>query len=246
MRPLTTRLAFASVAAVLVVGTLGCGILSKAKTLSDTVSLIAQLSDRLKNAQTATYTAKYNVSGDDVTGNGQVTIAQQPPNSAIVSGGSAFIQTKDFLYLCTTAGGTMSCDKSTIASTDSASSAESTASGLMTPELAIGLLAVAAVAPGVSVSSTNKTIAGQNSLCATVSGLSTAGPSDAPAAKDFTICVTDNGVLASFAGTSTDNKKITMDMISYSGTADPSLFQPPANATIHDLGDLPTALPSIN
>jgi hypothetical protein len=244
MRSLTTRLAFAGIASVLVVGTLGCGVLSKAKSLGDTVSLLSQLSDRLKNAQTATYTAKYAVSGDDVTGNGQVTIAQLPPSSAVISADSAFIQTKDSVYLCTTTSGAMTCEKSAVTATDSGSSVASMASGLMTPELAIALVATAAIAPGATVSTTNKTIAGQNSLCATVSGLATAGPSDAGVPKDFTICVTDNGVLSSFDGTSTDNKKIKMDMTSYSGTADPSLFQPPANATINDLGSLPTALPS--
>jgi hypothetical protein len=239
-------LAFAGIASVLIAGTLGCGLLSKAQNVGNTLSLISQLSDRLKNAQNATYTAKYTVSGNDVTGNGQVTIAQQPPNSAIISGDSAFIQTKDFLYLCSTTGGTMTCEKSADTATDSGASVGSMASGLMTPELAIGLLAAAAIVPGASVSTTNQTIAGQNSLCATISGLSTAGPSDAGAPKDFTICVTDSGILASFDGTSTDNKKIKMELTSYSGTADPSLFQPPANATINDLGALPTALPSLS
>ena len=46
----------ASIATVLTAGTLGCGILSKAKGLADTAKILSDFSDRLGKAASLTYT----------------------------------------------------------------------------------------------------------------------------------------------------------------------------------------------
>ena len=51
--------------------------------------------------------------------------------------------------------------------------------GFVTPELALGLIAAAALVPGAKVEQSERSIAGQDSLCATASGLeAAASPGD--------------------------------------------------------------------
>jgi outer membrane lipoprotein-sorting protein len=240
MRTPLTRIVVVAVATVLAAGTLGCGILSKAKDLANTAKVLSDFSDRLGKASTLTYTGTYKVtdadSGDTIT----VTTVQQPPNVAFLSDKSRFIVTKDFLYICDTEGSTMTCSKSpntsgTAGPQDDAYIAGVGGPGFVTPELAIGLIAAAALVPGASVSTSNKTIAGQSSLCAVATGLdAAASPGDTEAPKDFTVCVTDAGVLASFSGTSTNNKKASIELTNYSTTVDPAAFAPPPGATVTD------------
>jgi hypothetical protein len=111
--------------------------------------------------------------------------------------------------------------------------------GFVTPELALGLVIAAAVVPGADVSKSEKTVAGQKSLCANVTGLDAAAtPGDGDAPKDFSVCVTEVGILASFSGTSTSGETLSVELTGYSETADPSAFAPPAGAEIVDVTQL--------
>ena len=105
--------------------------------------------------------------------------------------------------------GDVTCQKTTpqTASTDAGLVAGVAGPGFVTPELALGLIAAAAFVPDAEVSQSEKTIAGESALCATVTGLeAAASPGDADAPKDFSVCVTDAGILASFSGTSTSGE----------------------------------------
>ena len=88
-------------------------------------------------------------------------------------------------------------------------------------------------------------IAGQNSTCAKVSNLAQAQQgNETSKVTDFTVCVTDSGVLARFAGTTTDGTKANIELTGYSGSVDDGLLQPPAGAKITDVGQLDVPSPA--
>jgi hypothetical protein len=239
MTPRTSRALVGSLAVALAVGSLGCGVLNQAKNIAEAASVLGDFADRLGKAATLTYTAEYQVSGGE-----KVTLVQQPPSAAFIGTSGRFIFTPEFMYLCGEDKGKLSCQKSPN-QTGNTSAGESgfvagvAGPGFVTPELALGLVIAAAVVPGADVSKSEKTVAGQKSLCANVTGLDAAAtPGDGDAPKDFSVCVTEVGILASFSGTSTSGETISVELTGYSETADPSAFAPPAGAEIVDVTQL--------
>ncbi len=229
----------ATVAAILAAATLGCGLLDQAKELVSTAQVLSDFADRLGKAATLTYTAEY-----EVTGGEKVTLVQQPPNAAFLGKDGRFIFTTEFMYLCSTEKGEVTCQKSPNQNPDVSAGntgfvAGAVGPGFVTPELALGLIAAAALVPGAKVEQSEKTIAGQDSLCATATGLeAAASPGDEDAPKDFSVCVTDAGILASFTGTSTEGVEAAITLTSYSATADASAFEPPSGAKIVNVTQL--------
>jgi hypothetical protein len=109
------------------------------------------------------------------------------------------------------------------------------------PALALGLITAAVLVPGAKVSESNQTIAGQKSLCATASNLdAAASPADEEAPRDVTVCVTEGGVLASFAGHDSSGRKLGMVMTTYSSKAEAASFQPPPGAKIVSVDQIET------
>lgn len=231
-----SRVAVVALATTLAAGSLGCGLIDQAKNLVDNVAALSDFADRLGKAQTLTYTAEYTT----MDGN-TVTLVQQPPNTAFVGKDSRFIFTSEALFLCSTDQAVLTCQKSpnsssTMGTSDSGLAAGIGGPGFITPELALGLILAASIIPGASVTQSDMTIAGQSSKCATATGLenaATPGETDIP--KEFTACVTDSGILASFSGTSTTGEKTSIELKSYADTADATLFAPPPGAKIVDV-----------
>lgn len=234
-----TRAAIVALATTLAAGSLGCGLIGQAKNLVDNVSALSDFADRLGNAQTLTYTAEYTTEDGST-----VTLVQQPPNTAYVAKDSRFIFTSEATFLCSTEQAILTCQKSpnsssTMDAGDSGLAAGIGGPGFITPELALGLILAASIIPGASVSQSDKTIAGQSSKCATATGLEAAaeeGDTDVP--KEFTVCVTDSGVLASFSGVSTSGEKKAIELKKYDESADAALFAPPPGAKIVDVTSL--------
>jgi hypothetical protein len=235
----TSRVFIAALATTLVVGAMGCGLINKAQQVVGTAKILSDFGDRLQNGEKLTYTATY-----DVVDGTPVTLTQQPPNSAYVGKSGRFIFTPTAMYLCDTENGVLTCQKSTPSGTSVDASDAGLVSGVagdafVSPALALGLIASAILVPGAKVSESNKTIAGQSSRCATASNLdAAASPGDTSAPRDFTVCVTDGGALASFTGTDTSGKKLGMTMTSYSTTVDTKSFQPPSGAKIVDVDQI--------
>jgi hypothetical protein len=237
--PRITRVLVAALATTLAAGTLGCGLISQLKGAADNLSVLSEFAELLGKAKDLTYTAEYTFSAEGSTTE-KATLVQQPPNAAFVGKSGSFIFTPDALYFCGTEAGVTTCQKSPnnaseVGAGDQAYIGAAVGAGFMTPELAAGLILVAAVAPGVTVEQSERTIAGQDSKCATATGLSnlaTEGEKDV--VEDLSVCVTENGVLASFSGTNTDGKHASIEMSSYSDSADPAAFAPPAGAKIVD------------
>jgi hypothetical protein len=235
----TSRVLIAALATTLVASAMGCGLLSKAHDIVGAAKILGDFSDLLQKGETLTYTASYDVVDGD-----PVTLAQQPPNSAYIGKNGRFIFTKAAEYFCDTENGVMTCQKSTPTSDQVDSSDTGLVDGVagdafVSPALALGLIAAAVLVPGAKVSESSKTIAGQKSRCATASNLdAAASPGDTEAPRDFTVCITEGGALASFTGTDTSGKKLGMTMTKYSTSVDPSSFQPPPGAKIENVDEI--------
>jgi hypothetical protein len=250
---MTTRMSrvfTGALALVLIVGVLGCGFINQAKNLVDTAGVLSNFADRLGKASTLTFTADYKVSGEDKNGKAKkeptVKLVQQPPNAAFVTDDGRFIFTSDFTYLCSTEKGTMTCQKTPNQAPDVTAADAGLISGVagpffVTPEIALGLIAAAAFVPGAKVNQSDKTIGGQKSLCADVTNLESAGstPGDSEALHDFSVCVTEDGVLSSFSGSLKNGESAKVELVSYSADADKAAFAPPSGAKIVETGATP-------
>ena len=228
----------AVLATTLAVTGMGCGLAGKAHDVLGAAKILGDFADRLENGEKLTYTAAYNV--DDSSG--PVTIAQQPPNTAFIGKSGRFIFTSTAVYLCDTV--LLTCERSTPTgqgadTPDPRLLAGVAGDAFVSPALALGLITAAVLVPGAKVSESNKTIAGQKSLCATASNLdAAASPGDKDAPRDFTVCVTESGALASFTGHDATGKKLGMEMTSYSTKVDAASFQPPPGATVEDVDQI--------
>jgi hypothetical protein len=70
-----------------------------------------------------------------------------------------------------------------------------------------------------------------------VTGLDAADESGASESlRDFTICVTDRGILARFSGVSTAGEEVSVELVSFTELVDPAAFEPPAGAAVTDIG----------
>jgi hypothetical protein len=227
----------AVLATTLVVSAMGCGLAGKVQNIVGTAKAVGEYSDKLMKGEKLTYTAEYKVDGGDT-----VTLTQQPPNSAFISKSGRFIFTPTAMYLCSTENSVLACQKSVPTSGDltPADAGLVTAvagQAFISPTLALGLILAASVAPGAKVSQSTKTVAGQSSSCLTASNLDAAQSpgTDGSTLKDFTVCVTDAGVLASFTGSDTDGVHKGIEMTSFKTTADAASFAPPPGAKVTDV-----------
>ncbi|HEX5595869.1 MAG TPA: hypothetical protein VFX61_07615 [Micromonosporaceae bacterium] len=225
------RLVVISAAVVLGGTSLGCGVIDTVTSMADAANVLSDFSDRLGKADQLTYTAEYKVLGDE---SDVVTRVQQPPRSAIINGDKRMIFTDEYMINC--AGG--ECQQAPFGAVAAGGAEDAylvagvAGPGFVTPEMAVGLIAAAALAPGAEVKSSKKKIAGQESLCAKVTGIKSA---DDESVQDFSVCVTEAGVLASFDGTLSTGSSSGVELISYSTKVDESAFAPPAGATVVDV-----------
>jgi hypothetical protein len=234
----TSRVLVVWLATLLGAVSLGCGLVGQAKNLADTAQVLSDFADRLGKAATLTYTAEYRV-----TDGGNVTLVQQPPNSAFVAKSGSFILTQEYMYVCGEEKGVSTCQRtpnnSQGGTPERGAVAGITGPGFVTPEIALGLIAAAAFVPGAKVETSERTIAGEKSLCANATNLEAAASSgDQDAPKDFSVCVTETGILASFSGTTAKGEKAEIELIRYAATADPKAFAPPDGAKIVDVTTL--------
>ena len=237
-------LALFAAAAVAVTGTLGCGFISAASNLAGHLSTISDLADKITKSEQATFQATYRL--QDGT---SVTVAQKPPSATTGSDKSRYISTADAFYLCDRSTGDWVCQRSPNSGGGDANSAAVAAgvggNGFISAPLAVAVLTASVVVPNAHVDKSTQTIAGQNSTCAKVSNLAQAQQgTETSKVTDFTVCVTDSGVLARFAGTTTDGTKANIELTGYSGSVDDGLLQPPAGAKITDVGQLDVPSPA--
>ncbi|WP_238012629.1 hypothetical protein KZZ52_55745 [Dactylosporangium sp. AC04546] len=219
--------------AVLGAGVLGCGIVNQVKQAVDNVSAITDLADRLGKSSQLTFTAEYKTDDGATT-----TVVQQPPKAAYLGKDGRFILTEDALYSCTGPANKVVCQKSPV-QTGSLSAADQSAylsavagGGFISTEMALGLMTAAAVVPGVKIAQNTATIAGQKSDCLDVTGIPQDKDPSAVTAREFHVCVAENGLLTRFKGVGTDDKALGVELTKFSGDVDPKAFVPPKGAKI--------------
>jgi hypothetical protein len=224
--PRRTATSLATVAAAAALGglSLGCGIVQNAV---DTANTLGEFSDRLGKASSLTYTAEYRTDG------GSVTLVQQPPSTAILHGDQRLILTADTMTICDAGECQQAASAAALADADLVGGVAG--GGFLTPELALGLVAAAAVVPGSDVSTSEREFAGQDALCADVTGIEDPTGTEEEIVQEFSVCVTEDGVLASFSGATNTGERASISLVGYSEEVDGAAFEPPAGATVVDV-----------
>jgi hypothetical protein len=236
-----SRIATVTAAVAVAATLLGCGVLSQVKQAASNITTISDLAEKLGKADKLTFTAEYKLSDGSVA-----SVVQQPPNSAYVGRNGRFIVTADAFYLCGTGNGAMSCQKTanTGGSLDAANAGlipSVAGAGFVSAPIALALLTAASISPGAKVDKTERKIAGQSSTCIKVSGIKGDNDPSTSDVKDFSACVTDSGLLASFSGDLNNGEHASIEMTRYSGSADAKAFAPPAGAQVVDVDRLQPA-----
>jgi hypothetical protein len=222
MNPYSRRAVAVAVAFTLGVVGLGCGFANQANTAVDTALILGDFADRLTRSAEMTYTAEYGVPS------GTVTLTQQPPNAAFQSETGRFVITATHMISCTE---TVCQRAPNQANADTAGLvASAVGAGYVTPDLVRDIVADAALAPKAKVDGTEREIAGEPSICVAVTGLEREN-----GLNDFSVCVTQTGILASFSGNLTNGRQGSIELKSYRMSVDATAFEVPEGATVTDV-----------
>jgi hypothetical protein len=238
MKLAATRIAIIT---VLGVTALGCGVISQAKQAVDNLATVADLANKLGTSSTLTYTADYKL--DDQT---VATVVQQPPSVAVMGKDGRFIFTQDAIYLCDKKKKPATCQKTAntagpqLDQTSAAYLPAVAGTGFVSAPVALVILTAASVAPGATVEKSERTIAGLKSTCLKVSGIPEDKDPKTVDLREFSACVSDNGLLTSFSGVDSAGTRLAVEMSRYSETVDAKAFQPPAAYQIVDVDRLKT------
>jgi len=210
-------------------GTSGCVAIGSAQPGGGRFQLVSDLAHRLERSGSLTYTAVYRLpQGASAT----ISQAQNPGRAAYTYPGGKLVLGPDSTADCRTQpAGPTTC---TLTPPPSPGTDPATAlvdgiavRGLIAPPVVVGLLTTAALDGDAQVTTHDTTLAGQNATCVDIQGVRT-GP-----ASDFEVCVTPDGVLASFAGT-VAGAHVDLHLDRFDQTVPPDAFDLPAGATIID------------
>lgn len=208
--------------------TTGCGGIDEASAQGLARNdLVSELAAQLSGSAALTYTADYQLArGRTAT----VVQAQNPPRTAYRYAGGQVLVTTDGVTRCSgTAKPTCTVTTPPAAGSplppDVFAGAEHT--GMVVPATVLDLLSAAALDTEVSTEPRDTTIAGHHATCLDLTGV------DRAASRDFSACVTSDGVLGSFRGT-VGGAAFDLAMTEFSADADPAAFTLPAAARITD------------
>jgi len=223
------RLALAgALAAGVAGGTSGCVAVSATDPGTGRVQLVSALADRLERAGSLTYTAVYRLP-QGVTAT--IAQAQNPARAAYGYPGGKLILTPTATSDCRTRDRVRTCTLTAPPAPggDPAGAVVGAIAvqGLIAPAVVVGLLTAAALDGDALVTTHDTTLAGQNATCVDIQGAREA------AAPEFEVCVTSEGVLASFAGT-VAGAQVDIHLDRYDQTVAPDAFDLPSGATIVD------------
>jgi hypothetical protein len=181
--------------AVALLALTGCATVDEGRDTVDAEARLAELSDRLGRAASETYTAVY------ALGNGEMaTVVSAPPRTATISGDDRLLIGPDGVTVCEDG----ECSRPPGVDEPPG------ATGIVTPEQVRAMVSAAVATPGADVVMSTETFAGQEALCADVNGMS-----------DFTVCATEDGILASFRGAG----ETTLELTRLSESADSSSLE---------------------
>ncbi|MFI5890713.1 hypothetical protein ACIA5D_11415 [Actinoplanes sp. NPDC051513] len=217
-RPRLTVISFAAAAALLL-GTTACTDLDTANAAGITRDdLVSEMAIQLARVTGLTYTATYQLTGGDTA---TITQAQKPTRTAYVHPGGRLLETVT---------GTVRCDKAlNCTETDPApaTAAPLTGSKLITPEAALAMLNAAALDQELDAAQHDTTIAGRHATCLDLRRV------DGTPTSEFSLCVTNEGALGSFAATIA-GERFDQALTAYEEKADLAALDLPASAKLTD------------
>jgi hypothetical protein len=208
----------AASATLLVVGACG-GIDSASAASIARGDLVSELATQLSASATLSYTATYQLAGGTEA---RITQVQKPTRVAYSYPGGRLIRTPDATTRCLGTETALKCTETAPGPAD----ARSTGS-LNTPDTVLAMLNIAAVDPGAVAEQHDTTIAGHHATCLALTGVARTP------APDFTVCVTAEGALGSFAAT-IGGKQADLALTAYSDKPDVTAFQLPPTAKVSD------------
>lgn len=223
----SSRRLLAAAALLLCVAAAGCSDLDDPGQGLTRNDLVADLAAQMTAAADLTYEASYQLSGGE-----QATVAQtqKPARTAYVYPGGKITVTADATTECRTAK-PATCTMTAPAATASPAPVTvlpgSGKTGLITPTTVLALLNAAVLDNDVAVDQHDTTIAGRHATCVRLSGV------DDAAARDFTTCITNEGVLGSFNGV-LNQTLVEVAMTHYSEQVTEETFELPQSATLVD------------
>jgi hypothetical protein len=221
------RRRLAAVVLVLCAATAGCSDLDDPGQGLTRNDLVADLATQMSAAADLTYEASYQLAGGEKA---TVAQAQKPARTAYVYPGGMLMVTADATTQCRTAR-TTTCTMTAPATAASPAPetvlAVADASGLVTPATVQALLNAAVLDSDVAVQQHDTTIAGRHATCVQLSGV------DEAAARDFTTCITNEGVLGSFNGI-LNRTLVEVAMTHYTEQVEDTVFELPKSAKLVD------------
>lgn len=213
---------------LVVLGAAGCEAINDATAPIDRSKLIEDMTQQLDEGREVLHQAEYQLAGGY-----RGSVAQQVMPARTVYGypGGMLIVNGTEQTLCDTNARPAKCQLRNIAAASAGlptSYTEPTKHGLITGPVVADLLRVASLQPAAVVKPHDSTIAGQQASCLDISGLV-----DAPSAL-FTVCVTAEGVLASFSGV-VDGLNVDQALIQVNRRVPDEAFALPVGAVVADL-----------
>jgi hypothetical protein len=224
---LFSRRRLAAAALVLCAATAGCSDLDDSGRGLTRNDLVADLAAQMTAAADLTYEANYQLSGG-----AKATVAQtrKPARTAYVYPGGKVTVTADATTECRTEK-TTTCTMTAPATAASPPPAKvfevAGETGLVTPATVLALLNAAVLDNDVEVVQHDTTIAGRHATCVQLNGV------DDAAARDFSTCITNEGVLGSFNGI-LDQTRMDVAMTHYSEQVEEATFELPKAAKLVD------------
>nr|WP_296068069.1 hypothetical protein [uncultured Actinoplanes sp.] len=220
--PSVVRLTLAGLcAAGTMLGAAACTDVDQANAASITRDdLVSAMAGQLTAGSGISYTATYQLVGG---GTATVTRGQRPSRTAYVYPGGRLIVTPASVTRCT-GDATLTCTR-----TDPDPTAATTLSGtnLVTPEAALAMLNTAALDQDVEAESHDTTVAGRHANCLDLAEV------DGTPAREFSVCVTNEGALASFTAM-IKGERADLAMTTYADKVTPAMFTLPATAKVTD------------
>jgi hypothetical protein len=186
--------------------------------------LVAGLAAQLSGSASLTYAATYQLSGGATA---TIAQAQNPSRTAYRYPGGAVLVTTAATTRCLRKTCTMTAPPTPTTPLPASMFADAEKAGLVTPAVVQSLLNAARLDPDMTVAQHDTTIAGRHATCVAL------GNVDDAKAREFSTCITSDGVLGSFTG-QLGGKKIDVAMTGYADRVRSDAFDPSRNATTVD------------
>jgi len=187
-------------------------------------NLVSQMVAQLSASSTLTYTAAYHLAGG---GDATVTQAQNPPRTSFEYPTGRLLVTDEAITACRAKTCTVTTPPRGGTRLPAETFAAARQTGMIAPATVIALLDAASLDTAVTVTPHDTTLAGHHATCLDLAGV------DDATARNFSVCVTSDGVLGTFVGT-VSGAEIDMTMTRYDSVAQAGAFTPPPGAKITD------------